>query len=103
MRRTYFFIFKGLRGPEFTLYYDDPPSVITLRGLRPVLHKWNITDTPYANMSLSAIVEEFERRYKAGKLPVENMADPPAKKEETTGRAAVGFREKRWTVGDLSL
>jgi hypothetical protein len=100
-RRTFFLVFKGLRGPNAVLYFDDLPSKDMLRTLPPVLYRRELTGTQWANASLTEIVDEYERRLAEGNVPPDNTTRPPiAKPKDQLG---LGHRERPWRVGDLAL
>jgi hypothetical protein len=98
-RRTFFVVFKGAREPTFTLYHDEPPSPIMLRTLPPVLYRYEITGTPWANASLTEIIDEYKRRVAAGTVPPDNTVKPPEAKPKTT----IGRPARPWRTGDLAL
>lgn len=98
-RRVFFLTFKGPRGRTFALYHDELPSPIMLRSLQPVLYKYELTGTRWADASLDENTAEYRRRLAAGTLPPDNTARPPAARPKTM----IGRPARPWRTGDLRL
>jgi hypothetical protein len=98
-RRVFFVVFESAREPRPTLYYDELPAPIMLRSLPPVLYKYELTGTQWADAPLDALIAEYRRRLAKGILPPDNTTRPPAAKPQTT----IGRPARPWRTGDLRL